>query len=1513
LASQRRTSADPEVLELTRGLITYIRELVRSRRRPVRDCERYDARIWAYEVPDAFRPLASGADGVLLSVAHIPARPHPQPPVILTEWLDDEALGIPESGDPQLAEYGPAPTVTGWVGNATADAITVPRNQALEVLRAYQDWLPLWRQWAHEELALRSHRELYRHLSEMTRRVDQADDVFEIVIAIGLLALDVPGKRHLNRHLITRRLVITSDKRTAKITVALAPDTAARLEDRDFLDEEDGYLVRRTEQVRLDFADQDPHPLAEETHDLLRRWAELAFDAPVRIENGEQPRAAEGGVLCLSYAPAIILRHRDDNALAEYYDLIARSLSGPDVVSPLGLAQLVAPLDQDERLAWDGVSSTGDTRDFQVPGPEPLFPLPANQAQRNVLDRMRSDTAVVVQGPPGTGKTHTIANLVSAYLAEGKRILVTSQKDQALRELRDKVPRQLRDLCVMLTGVQRGSGTDEMEKSITALSDQVSSSSIGEVLQKGDDLSHQRSALLSRRADLREAIRALREAEWTEHRPVAPGYGGTLSAIVAKVRGAEDLYGWLSAPPAETLSNPLAVSSPPLTTAEMQLLRSLFATGTPQRLARRSQRLPAIDSLPPVEDFTDAVLAAKSVEELAAGSDHLGRQLCDLGESVVYQTYRIVGSVVAVLHDLRMPPQIAQWEQEDWRTRALTDLFTRRNNALWQHVSASAHEAEEVQSQLTALGLRQVRLPDMHGDEAARLYRTGVALYDHLSGGGRIRRRFPSAVQRDAEPLLVSCTVDGRAPADAADVEAVLVMLRARLATTELVQRWSHVGVHAAKDDEPLPAILSRLADLANDLARLQQVGEARDAVDRLLSENGIRLAELSRPSGWDMLVRAIAGARELLDARRGLEALDQIQTRLPPTAPDNPPELRELRGAVRDRDPARYERAIIGLRAAVEEQREQQQCDELHAKLQHYCPSLADQLAVTAADTEWESRLSAWPQAWAWVNAKAFCERMRDAGRDTSLQQELKEIEDQLAQVTERLAAARAWSHCLARMTQEQRQALQSYRSAMGALGKGTGRYASRHRRAARGAMEIARDAVPAWIMPIQRVVETIPPMKDAFDVVVVDEASQAGLDALFLLWLAPRVIVVGDDKQCAPTFAVTEHQKFFDRLDTYLGGLKHAFRSDFRPDNNLYELLSARFPDIVRLTEHFRCMPEIIGWSSAQFYDDRLEPLRQFGAERLPPLRVVRVPGGYTEGRDQNIRNEVEAKQLMERLHQMLADPAYANRTIGIIALQGTGQAGLIDSMVAESVDPGVQQQHDLKVGTPPEFQGAERDVILLSMIVTDPRRALTRREEQRRFNVAASRARDQLWLFTSVSRDRLNRTDLRYSLLSYMEDPPSLLGESMAVNDVSEHARQQPFESLFEQRVFISIRRRGYHVIPQFPVGRRRIDLVVSGDSGRLAVECDGRVAHSTSDQIRDDMERERELRRVGWEFWRVRESEFTFDPDRALEPLWTELERRSIRPGVDEQPVGKESSSWAPAELPDDDEHLGQEAD
>src|SRR5699024_10097318 len=70
---------------------------------------------------------------------------------------------------------------------------------------------------------------------------------------------------------------------------------------------------------------------------------------------------------------------------------------------------------------------------------ELYFPLPANEQQVQIIERLQYNYGVTVQGPPGTGKTHTIANLVSHFLSEGKRVLITSQKENALKVLRNKI------------------------------------------------------------------------------------------------------------------------------------------------------------------------------------------------------------------------------------------------------------------------------------------------------------------------------------------------------------------------------------------------------------------------------------------------------------------------------------------------------------------------------------------------------------------------------------------------------------------------------------------------------------------------------------------------------------------------------------------------------------------------------------------------------------------------------------------------------------------------------------------------------------------------------------------------------------------------------------------------------------------------------------------------------------------------------------------------------------------
>ncbi|GAF60699.1 DNA helicase [Psychrobacter sp. JCM 18903] len=81
---------------------------------------------------------------------------------------------------------------------------------------------------------------------------------------------------------------------------------------------------------------------------------------------------------------------------------------------------------------------------------------------------------MVVQGPPGTGKTHTIANVICHYLALGKRVLVTSMKDPALKVLQGQLPESIRPLAVSLL-TSENEGLKQFEHAIKKISSEVSS------------------------------------------------------------------------------------------------------------------------------------------------------------------------------------------------------------------------------------------------------------------------------------------------------------------------------------------------------------------------------------------------------------------------------------------------------------------------------------------------------------------------------------------------------------------------------------------------------------------------------------------------------------------------------------------------------------------------------------------------------------------------------------------------------------------------------------------------------------------------------------------------------------------------------------------------------------------------------------------------------------------------------------------------------------------------------
>src|SRR5207302_10294839 len=95
-----------------------------------------------------------------------------------------------------------------------------------------------------------------------------------------------------------------------------------------------------------------------------------------------------------------------------------------------------------------------------------LLSKPANAEKLEIARRLAKHPAVLVQGPPGTGKTHTIANLIGHLLAQGKSVLVTSEKPKALRVLKEKVVEPLQPLCV---SILEDDSRKEMERTIVTL------------------------------------------------------------------------------------------------------------------------------------------------------------------------------------------------------------------------------------------------------------------------------------------------------------------------------------------------------------------------------------------------------------------------------------------------------------------------------------------------------------------------------------------------------------------------------------------------------------------------------------------------------------------------------------------------------------------------------------------------------------------------------------------------------------------------------------------------------------------------------------------------------------------------------------------------------------------------------------------------------------------------------------------------------------------------------------
>jgi very-short-patch-repair endonuclease len=1416
-----------EYLEAVRGL----------REQPVRDIAEYqDRRWWAGDIPaHPSCVLTSTGDEpwLIVSKTQIPSAP-PVP----EEVAGHLRTGItdPES-EPAFAtdfddEYGE---------NSDQTA------RLRELLRSYVEGP--WRAWAPlARMALRA-RKLYEDLYDLRLRLQRESAWIELVWGHGILSWTVDGTRIVHP-LVTTQAQLSFDPDTGTISVvpeALVPHLEIDLLQGLGLNGFD-LLV----DLRDGFREEPVGPFDERSRNLYEQLL-----APLGLDG----KVAEGTVApAATFAPTItatwvLLVRRRSTMFRRFFTNLRDALASNQIEVSAPLAAVVA--DEPSRLDLD--HGLGEDGSWQQAADRLLMPLPTNPEQEAVARRLAQHRGVTVQGPPGTGKTHTIANLISHLVGHGKRVLVTSQKEQALVVLRDKIPESIRDLSVAVLGSSAAS-LSQLDQSVQAIYEHAvgldrapAKARISALNSHLDELHRDSGALRTRIA---ACIARERDSYTVGTATYSPSTLGQW--LAANATG----LGYI---PDEI--DPSATC--PLSAAEIADLYQLAKVLDPADCAQARRYLPIAEELAPPSELASATVELRDIRDRLADTEGVVEDRLTLERLKPEDLFHLIDTVE------QSARQLEQLEQP-WLAAIRAELRSAVFAATWRDQMKVWQEGiqELAPWQRRLLG-HSVVLPNS-GLPPTELIEHLQQLRDRLTAGKGVSKTF----QKDLYRIREACAVDEEPPRRAEDAELCIIEARCRRRRYELILGWNEaVGRIAGPRIDPgasHPEYLLSQYMGGLGAAFAWEDGEWHALRDRLRA-CGVRVPEQATSASLAALAETLRTATLHIKEKDLAARLNTVRKHL--AAGSSHPQASGLWRQLLDTFDTsawdQWDRIVDEVQRVGGLASDVARLDDLTRRLDEVAPVWTARIVVSRGHEAVAGPAVPALRAWEWRQADTWLSAITGADDPATLQRQLEAKLRAAATATADLASESAWLALAERLTDGERRALTAWAQALRKVGKGTGKHAYHWRAIAQQQMEQAQKAVPVWIMPTYRVVESFDPATAKFDVVIVDESSQCDLFGLAALGIADKAVVVGDDKQISPQAVGTDESAVHELIRQHIPDLPQAELLDIK--TSLYDLSKMRFPGVIMLREHFRCLPEIIEFSNQLSYGGKILPLREQPADPTWQSVIdIHIGNGYRErGTD---TNPPEADYIVGKIAELCTDPRYDGKTFGVVSLLGDAQAQLIQGKLIDQLGEQEVERRRIRCGNAYHFQGDERHVMFLSLVIAagEGRRigAMTKDSDRQRINVAASRAKDQMWCIRSISPDELHPDDVRGRFIRYCQNPAR-------IDDATGQAEDR-FDSDFERDVYRQLVARGYRVKVQHRVGRFRIDLVVESRRGRLAVELDGDAYHGP-DRWEADRNRQAILERLGWTFHRIRGSAYYRDPDAALAGLWDRLDALGILPG------------------------------
>ena len=411
-----------------------------------------------------------------------------------------------------------------------------------------------------------------------------------------------------------------------------------------------------------------------------------------------------------------------------------------------------------------------------------------------------------------------------------------------------------------------------------------------------------------------------------------------------------------------------------------------------------------------------------------------------------------------------------------------------------------------------------------------------------------------------------------------------------------------------------------------------------------------------------------------------------------------------------------------------------------------------------------------------------------------------------------------------------------------------------------------------PCFLMSPLSVAQYLDPKNSPFDIVIFDEASQITTsDAIGAIARGKSAVIVGDEKQLPPT-------SFFQA--------NTSDEDDFFIEDGesvLSDCLNISMPKKY-LSWHYRSKDEsLIAFSNASYYDNRLLTFPS------PESIEGAITYNYiSDGVYENRRNKREAEEIVKEVTRRLKDENLSKKSIGIVTFS-IAQQSLIEEKLQEALrkDRDLEnalssQKEELFIKNLENVQGDERDVIIFSICYGPSKDGkvslnfgpLSTNGGEKRLNVAVSRAREEMIVYTSLRSDMIDLSRAQNSgsrgLREFLEY--ARRGKTFIL---IKNGEQKEYKEGIEKYIARDLEARGYKCNINVGTSDFRVDIgVISKDDPNkyvLGILCDSKSYVESKTAKDRNVTQKAVLNRLGWKIIRIWSLDYFDSPNYVIDKI------------------------------------------